>query len=130
MSGQQHVGGQEQPVIDTGKMHIPEQNLLRSHHNHMGFILAALILLLAVIFGGLFLWGVMLRESTPAHTSQLPVNNEPRTIDAKTNAETLRTMSTSDEIPAIEEDLHNTSFDTLTNDVDQADKELMAALPQ
>lgn len=98
-----------------------------AHHAKLGPILAMLVLVLALILGGLFLWGKMLADK--AHMSPPPpiVNNEPETPRAEADTQILGTVSTSDEIGAIEADLESTRLDLIDQDLQSVDNEFDAA---
>jgi len=92
---------------------------------YRGPVIAILILVLVVIFGGLYLWGTELRstEEIPAPERTLP-NNEPETPRAVTDKHILDTVSTSKDLDAIYADLHSTNLGSLTHDLDTVLKEL------
>lgn len=96
------------------------------HHARLGAILGVLILILALVLGGLFLWGSMLAKKENA----LPpiVNNEPETRRAEADAQILNTTSPSDDLGAIEADIESTNMDLLDQDFQAMDNELDAAL--
>jgi hypothetical protein len=98
-----------------------------THHARLGIILGILILILALILGGLFLWGSMLAQREVSAPLPAIVNNEPETPRAAADAQILETQSPSDELSAIEADLESTSLDMLTQDLQAIDSELEAA---
>ncbi len=113
-------------MIDIHEMRMPE-NLNESHHSHLGPVLGALILALVLILGGLYLWGSKLnQEATP--TPETIINNEPETPRAAADQAIMETVSTSDELSAIEADLGSTNLDVLDTDITTIDAELNAAL--
>lgn len=122
------------PEIDTTAEHVPEENLMEKHHTHMGPVLGALIVALVLILVGFYLWGSQLSKNAelidtmPAPTPVPFQNTEPETPRDAADAQTLETVSSSDEISAIEADLESTNLDTLTDGLDQAERELDAGL--
>lgn len=96
-----------------------------SQHVRLGPILGMLILVLAFILGGLFLWGSILAKKQP---QQLPplVNNEPETPRAQADTHILETTSASDDIGAIEADITSTNLDLVDQDLQAVDNELDA----
>ena len=97
------------------------------HHRHLGPILAVLIILLIIIFGGLYLWGGMLFKDAAVPPTAI-VNNAPETPRAAADAQILDTLSPSDELDAIEADLGSTNLDSFDVDLTTIDAELDAAL--
>lgn len=92
-------------------------------HSHAGPILGALIIILVLILGGLYLWGSMLHEE-PVVPPPPIVNHEPETPRAVTDIEILNTVSPSDELDAIEADLSATNLDSIDADLTAIDAEL------
>lgn len=111
------------------EMYSPEQHD-ESHQSHLGVILGILVLVLALIFGGLYLWGSLLHEQDTLIPAVPIVNNEPETPRATTDAQILDTESPSDELDAIEADLSSTNLDSLDTDIITIDAELNAVLPE
>lgn len=95
------------------------------HHTHMGPLLGMLIIALAIIFGGLYLWGAMLGKEAGTLTQQrtLP-NNEPETTRAVVDQEILKTLSPSNDLDALYADLESTNLDNLDTELDQIGKEM------
>ena len=103
------------------------------HHSSTGLMIGVLVLVLIVILGGLYLWGNSLK-TTPGTTTttteptrsgpttEIP-NNEPETDRAEADIQALETMSTSDELSAIEADLDATLLD-LDVELESIDSEL------
>lgn len=82
------------------------------------------ILAIAVLIGGLYLWGSML---TPEDLEPLPIsrsNNEPETTRANADVQILDTMSPSDEITAIEADIESTQLESLDTELEAMESEL------
>lgn len=92
-------------------------------HPLMGVVIGALIVCLVLILGGLYLWGSMLDEQAgptqDGAAREIP-NNEPETPRAEADVQALQTMSSSDELSAIEADLANTmlELDEELSDID------------
>lgn len=106
-----------QPEIE-----IPEQV------SHFGLIIGALIIVLALVLGGLYVWSrMMIDPATPIPTPERPSaaqNNEPESTTAEARAETLDVVSTSDELDVIEADLEATKLDDFESDLNAIDAEL------
>ena len=111
------------------EMHMPE-NTPKIPQKHLGLILGVLVIALAFIFGGLFLWGSKLGEETPKIPEQPITNNEPETPRAVADQKLLETTSSSDELDAIDADLSSTNLDSLDTDITAIDAELNAAPAQ
>lgn len=107
-------------------MYIPP-NLNESHHKHLGLILGVLILALVLILGGLYLWGSKLNEEAVIEI-ETPINNEPETPRAAADQAILETVSTSDELGAIEADLGSSNLEALDTDIAAIDAELNTAI--
>jgi hypothetical protein len=114
-------------MTSNNEMHMPDQTH-QEHHNHLGAILGILILALAFIFGGLYLWGGMLHEQNIPTPVPTILNNEPETPRATTDAQILQTLSPSDELDAIDADLSSTNLDSLDTDLTTIDTELNATM--
>jgi hypothetical protein len=110
----------ENPNVDP-KLNTPLE-FHEAHHARLGPILGVLILILALILGGLFLWGSMLAEK---EAPMLPpiVNNEPETPRAEADAQIFETTSPSDDLGAIEADIESTNLDLLDQDMQAIDSE-------
>ena len=119
---------EENTTTDT-KMKMP-QTFTERHHTHLGPILGALILLVVLILGGLFLWGGMLVKKAPASEERTISNNEPETPRAEADQQILETLSPSDDLGAIEADLNSTNLDSIDGDLNTIDAELDASLPK
>ncbi len=100
------------------------------HHSHVGPILAVLIIMLIIIFGGLYLWGGMLSNTGVAPIEDVIINDEPETPRAVADTKILETLSPSDELDAIEADLGSTNLDSIDTDLTAIDVEFNNALPQ
>ncbi|MCD5382192.1 MAG: hypothetical protein LR017_02640 [Candidatus Pacebacteria bacterium] len=120
-------------AVDTEEMNVPEAFTQEEHLSHLGPILGVLIVVLVLILGGLYLWGATLSEG-PAPAAEAPTeprqieNNEPETPRAEADTHILETVSSSDEISAIETDIDNTNLDSLDAEIEAIDAELKAAL--
>ena len=100
------------------------------HHGHLGPMLGALILLVVIILGGLYLWGQSLVKTDPAFQERVIINDEPETPRAIADTKILETLSPSDDLGAIEADLNSTNLDSIDADMTTIDAELNAVLPQ
>lgn len=108
-----------EPTIDT---EVSEQSH-HIHHRYLGPILGVLIIALALILGGLALWGSKLHKDTPVPTLDIP-NNEPETPRATADRLILETTSPSDELQAIEADLSSTNLESLDAELTTIDAEM------
>ncbi len=124
------------PEITADEMKMPEQTFgtapVEEKSSVVGAILVALIVVLVLILGGLYLWGTTL-QNMPAPTPAIErptaaENNEPESTNAEADVETATAVSTSDEIDAIEADLESTNMETLDAELEAIDAELEAAL--
>lgn len=83
-------------------------------------IFLGLLLVLAGVLGGLYLWSTMLTSQTaPLPVAERPTdeqNNEPESTTAEAEADTMMTVSSSDELSSIEADLEATQFDDLSDE--------------
>lgn len=101
-----------------------------AHYHHLGPVLAVMLVILALILGGLYLWGSTLvqPEVNQAEATRTIPNNEPETPRAIADTKILETVSSSDELSAIEADLMSTNLDSLDTDLSEAERELDTAL--
>jgi len=121
-----------EPVISDEELKMPEETFgsFSSEESRpaLGFVLAALIIILILILGGLYLWSQNLTPAEPiAPTPTRPTaeqNNEPESTNAEAEVETFQAMSTSDELGAIAADLEATDLDSLDADLNAIDVEL------
>lgn len=102
---------------------MPEENLNETHHAHMGPILAGLLILLVLVFVGMYLWGASLATDPVPAPISIP-NNEPETPRAVADQQIFETLSPSDELDAIDADLNSTNFDSLDTDLTTIEAEL------
>jgi hypothetical protein len=99
------------------------------HHRHIAPILGALIVILVLILGGLYLWGAMLAEEARTLEEAPPIiNDEPETPRAEVDRQIMNTVSSSDDLGAIEADLVGTSLDSLDTELNTLTEELNQAL--
>lgn len=125
------------PEIDENEMKMPEQNFgpapEEPHSSTLGAILVALIVILLLILGGLYLWGSIL-QNDPGPELPDPVrptaeeNNEPESTNAEADVSNYEAVSTSDEIDAIEADLESTDMEALDAEMMAIEAELDAAI--
>lgn len=100
--------------------------------SHKGIIIGVLILCLVLILGGLYAWGEYIKQqqalSAIQSAAQRPTadeNNEPESTNAEAEVENITTMSTSDELDAINTDLQSTVIlETLDADLTAIEAEL------
>ena len=123
------------PEFKASKMHMPERGLapeVTEHHNRVGLILGLLIVLLVLILGGLYLWYSAAFAPTPIaqpegerFVPEMP--NEPEMQNADAEVQKLNTVSTSNEIEAIEADIESTDLEQMDAELNSIDAELDAA---
>lgn len=96
-----------------------------THHGHVGPILGALLIVLVLILGGLYLWGSMLsQEATVSQSGRNIPNNEPETPRADADKQILNTVSSSNDLDAIETDLASTVLESAESELSEIDREL------
>lgn len=88
-------------------------------------IIGTLVIVLVLLLCALYLWGALLSSPTPEPVPfQAPPNHEPETPRADADIQILKTVSSSDEIAAIEADLNSTNLDSLDQELDLIDRDL------
>lgn len=98
----------------------------RIHHTQLGPLLGILMVILALILVGLYLWGAALQKQ---QTTPPPItNNEPETPRAVSDVQIIETTSPSDELDAIQADLDGTLMNSADSDLDAIETELKGAL--
>ena len=116
------------------EMRMPENTLapeVVAHHNRVGLILGLLIVLLVLILGGLYLWysaafqPALMPQPEERFVPEMP--NEPEMQNADAEVQKLNTVSTSNEIDAIEADVNSTDLDQMDAELNSIDAELVAA---
>lgn len=107
-------------------MHIPKEYEHAPKKVHTGPILAVIIILLLIVLMGLYLWGGTLSKDVPLFPPT--VNNEPETPRAIADLQILQTVSSSDELSALEADIMSTNLDGLDTEMSLVEAELEAAL--
>lgn len=126
----------QEPVVSDVEMKMPEDNFIASgsgdNNKQLGIILGVLIVLLVLILGGLYLWGssmnTNLQEPAPEVARPTPEeNNEPESPTAAAQVQALDTLSTSNEIEAIEADIESTNLDELDAELEAIDAEFEEA---
>lgn len=88
-----------------------------------GIIIGVLVLVLALILCGFYLWGSQIAREAPIPFTP-PPNNEPETPRADADIQILKTVSDSDEISAIEADLGSTNLDELDKELPLIERDL------
>lgn len=112
------------------EMRLPEEPTEETH-SHVGAILGVIIIMLVVLLGAFYIWGGLLKEQAKVVPVETPiVNNEPETPRADADTQILETLSTSDEITAIDADLESTNIDSIDTDLSTIDAEFDAALAE
>lgn len=87
--------------------------------SHLGTILGVGIVVIALVLGGLYLWGASLYES------EVQEEMPPMTTEEES---TTLPPSTPDEMEAIENDLNATNVDSMDQELNTIDAEIDAAL--
>ena len=125
----------EQPDISTEEFKMPEEKFgitkLQEPPSHFGIILGVLIVVLAILLGGLYLWSTSLQVPVVAPVVQRPTpeeNNEPESNNAEADVQILQTLSTADEITAIEADIDSTNLEEMDAELQAIEAELDAEL--
>jgi hypothetical protein len=123
-------------TLPEGEMKMPEENfgtaVTQTHPSYIGIVLGILIIVLVLILAGLYMWGEMLKKQqeqmmfNETMQSTTEENNGPESQ----NTEASTTLSTSDEINAIEADLDSTDLDDLDAEFTAIDAELEASITE
>lgn len=113
---------------------VPEASAPRSVTS--GPLLVILAVLLFIILGGLYYWFSLL-ETAPAPITITPIerptiqeNNEPESTTAEAQVDALSTVSTSNELQAIEADIESTNLDGLDEEMTDIEAEMNAEMGQ
>lgn len=132
----------EEPTVVAGEeLKMPEDTFTPSSaafepdkSAHLGAILGILIVVLVLILGGLYLWGMTMSTESlleVENTMERPTaeeNNEPESSNAEAEVETMGAVSTSNSIEAIEADIESTDLDALDAELNAIETELDASL--
>lgn len=126
----------KKPQIPEAEFKMPEETFGQTsaqNSSALGVILAVLIVILVLLLGGLYLWGTTLQIDKPAYTPPparptAEENNEPESTRAEANVQALETVSTSDELGAIEADLGSTDLDSFESELNAIESALDASL--
>lgn len=126
-----------EPAISEEEMKMPEEEYAGSvtpteETSYLGMILGVLIVILVLLLGGLYLWGTTLQDQLVPTESVMDrptaeENNEPESNTADAQVEALNTVSTSDELSAIEADLESTNIEELDAEANAIDAEVEAS---
>jgi biopolymer transport protein ExbD len=87
-----------------------------------GIVIGLLIIVLFILLAALYIWGSMLNQ--PQEIFVPPTNNEPETPRADADIQILGTVSSSDELTAIEADLESTNLDELQKELPLIENDL------
>jgi hypothetical protein len=87
--------------------------------SHLGTILGVGIVIIALVLGGLYLWGASLYEGE-VQEEMAPITTEEET--------TALPPSTPDEMESIENDLNATNVDSMDQELNTIDAEIDAAI--
>lgn len=125
-----------EPVISDDELKMPEEtfgNVTPSDQDssYLVFILGALIVILVLLLGGLYLWSSTMNQEIPipSMSNERPTaeeNNEPESNNAEADVETAAAMSTSDSLDAIEADLNSTELNDLDSGLNEIQIEMEA----
>jgi len=128
----------EAPDFSSEEMKMPETTMVQSGSQTEttiinGPLLVVLAVLLVIILGGMYYWFSTLNyvpdaQPAPIERPTDEQNNEPESTTAEAQVDTMQTVSTSDELSAIEADLEATDLDSLDAELDAIDAELDAAV--
>lgn len=116
------------PIV-TDVVATPPQNET-STFSSFGPLIALLIIIFVVILGGLYLWGSMLTVEDLAPAPQASQTLEqrlplaPEVSQTNTDIQMLGTISTSDDISAIDADIENTKLDALDSELSPMESEV------
>ncbi len=126
------------PYFSDEELKVPEGSLMSragsgaSQGNPLiPLILATLVLFLLLILAGLYYWQQLLQNNLGLEAiSDRPTaveNQEPESDTARAQTQAAETMSTSDELTAIEADLESTNLDALDTELNAIDAEVESA---
>jgi hypothetical protein len=110
---------------NNASMHTPE-GYEPTPVSHNGPVLGVLVLMLVLILGGLYLWGGELKKQEQQIVQPPIINNEPETPRAEADVDILNTLSSSDELDALQADITNTNLDSINADLNTVDAETNA----
>jgi hypothetical protein len=102
---------------DTPSPFIGQTSLAR------GIIIGLLVIVVVILLCALYIWGSML-GGPDTEPFVPPANNEPETPRADADIQILRTVSSSDELSAIESDLESTNLDSLDKELELIENDL------
>jgi len=110
----------------------PVSDFDEQQHNRVGLVLMLLIVLLMVVLGGLYLWYETAYQTTvpaptPVERTVPAMPNEPEMPNADASVQQLNTVSTSNELSAIEADIESTNLEELDAELQAIEAELDAA---
>ena len=80
----------------------------------LGSIIATIIIIAIIILGGLYFWGKRVEESQSADNA---IQETAQTSEPQSEAATIRSVSSSDDLDSINADLQATNLDNLGTDV-------------
>ena len=109
--------------VDMNTMTMPKGTVVEEpKSNHLALIIGILIILIAVVLGGLYLWGAMLATSTEE------MNDDAALMTEEENAEpvTAEPVAPSDETASLEADLESTEIASMESDLGTIDSEIEA----
>jgi hypothetical protein len=129
------------PYFSDEELKIPDTTLLKGAGSTevqgnplIPYILATLVIILVFILIGLYYWQQLIENTiTVDALSDRPTaaeNQEPESDTARAQTQATETMSTSDELNAIEADLESTNLDSLDTDLNAIVSEVESAETQ
>jgi len=99
---------------------LPEEG--QQEEKSTGPLVGIIIVVVVLVFGGLYFWGKQVSENSQIELEELPSASEITNTPDET-LETLGTQGTSDEVGAIESDLNSTNLDNLDTEFGNIDDE-------
>lgn len=111
------------------EMKMPTSNpQVQSTPIHTGPMIGVLLIMFVLILAGLYLWGGMLKSNNSLPNEPVPiVNNEPETTRAIADQKIAETLSTSDELSAIEADVNTTDLNSIDTELTAVETEFNGA---
>jgi hypothetical protein len=126
------------PTFKTDELKIPASSLASVTQRPLEksrlapLILLTLVVLLLVVLAGLYYWQQLLTTTPLVPSASLrptaEQNQEPESTTARAQTDIISTLSTSNEITAIEADLGSTNLNSLDSELQAIDAELQSLL--
>jgi hypothetical protein len=126
------------PTFKTDELKIPTTSMASAAQRPLEksrlapLILITLVILLLVVLAGLYYWQQLLTTAPLVPSASLrptaEQNQEPESTTARAQTDSISTLSTSDELNAIEADLGSTNLNSLDSELRAIDAELESLL--